>query len=75
MLSVINKEKGNERGQKAKALYCQNNSFGRAAPQRGGRGGEWEEGRLLRSSIDRDDRRTSGFFWVGEIWQVFFWVA
>ena len=32
-------------------------------------------GRVLRIWIDRDDRKISGFFWVGEFWQVFFWVA
>ena len=41
-------------------------------------------GRVLRILIDRDDRRIlggglkfsiSGFFWVGEFWQVFFLVA
>ena len=38
----------------------------------GGRGGG---GRVPRIWIDRDDRKISGFFWVGEFWQVFFWVA
>ena len=67
-MSVINNEKGKERDKKAKGLYWQNNNFGRAA-SRGGRG------RVLRIWIDRDDRKISGFFWVGEFWQVFFWVA
>ena len=31
--------------------------------------------RVLRSWIDRDDRKISAFFWVGEFWQVFFCVA
>ena len=38
-------------------------------------GGEGGGRRVLRIWIDRDDRKISGFFWVGEFWQVFFWVA